>query len=110
MTPPLNENWTGTSLSDELIIKHWKNKTKNFKEKISCARLVDKVLGLEKTVKKITALPQMSKLAGRDAEIMNSRVKGTKYEYLASPAVTLTTDDNSAEAIQNEQASHEIRP
>ena len=64
-------------------------------------QLVGKVLELEKTVKKITALPQMSKLAGRDAEIMNSRVKGTKYECLASPAVTLTTDDNSAEAIQN---------
>ena len=67
---------------------------------LSYDKLVGKVLALEKTVKKITALPQMSKLAGRDAEIMNSRVKGTKDEYLASPAVTLATDDNSAEAIQ----------
>ena len=73
-------------------------------------KLVGKVLALEETVKKIIALPQLSKLAGRNAEIMNSRVKGTKDECLASPAVTLATDDNSEEAIQNEQASHEIRP
>ena len=69
--------------------------------------LEKRVARLEEIVKKIVALPQLSRLAGRDAEILNHRVKGTKFECLAEPAVPLTNGDSSATEVQNEQVFHE---
>ena len=95
--------------------------------------LEKRIARLEETVKKIIALPQLSKLAGRDAEILQNRILGlivekeellkspkltderrkeleeqiSRYHRQIAPALSLEPYGSSTEAIQRGQAVHE---